>query len=127
MPGNAWYDFSGRDVTSFAVVTARHLRHNAEGPLEMALTSDELNNGNVARVVYTYPTGRVELVELRFQPDQRLGACWAKRLVVEGSDEIYWASFSKLEYDRLTLCTIADEPSQDISGDDYCLFDEDSE
>ena len=86
-----------------------------DGDMDFKMSSEELDAAAAgdARVFYTYPGGRIQLVELRFNykthshrtTHQEVAACWAKRVVVDagtrGGPDFKWASFTQREYDRL--------------------------
>ena len=69
------------------------------------MSTHELDDSDDTRVVYTYPGGGIQLVEVRFTrlTHWEVTACWVKRVVLNASGEpdFKWASFTQNEYDRL--------------------------
>jgi hypothetical protein len=117
VPANAWYEFTGREVTKFRCVTAPLCQHESDGPEQVLMTGEELDKAMAERwaiIVYTYPTCRLQLLGVQGFMDKPFKAVWVKRLVVNGIgyndqhvgqeqylERAYWGSFSKVEYHRL--------------------------
>ena len=111
-----------------------------DGDMDFKMSPEELDAAvGDARVVFTYPGGRIQLVELRYSycthsevaaTHQEVAACWAKRVVVDagtrGGPDFKWASFTQREYDRLAgkgrvdRWTVYRVGIEIVYDDDYC-------
>ena len=90
---------------SVELTVVAQLTWHCDGDLNFPMSTQELDDSDDTRVVYTYPGGRIQLVEVRFTraTHWEVTACWVKRVVLNasGGPDFKWASFTQNEYDRL--------------------------